>query len=152
MNSHSHLDYKRPRATAPREGGAMRSRPVGITVLAVLTFLNVAAYAALAVLSLVNREALAAVLQGLSPGGAGPAAAHLSMGRFVTVYYAAMALITGALAWGFWKLWNWTRIVALTLICASLIGAAAETVSLVRSGNGAASAVFLARGVVSVLI
>ena len=130
----------------------MSSRPAGINVLAVLLFLNLAAYATLAVLSLVNRNALAAVLQGLSPRGAGPAAAHLSMGSFVAVYYAAMVLVTGALAWGFRKLWNWKRMVALALIGASLIGAAAETFSLVRSGNGAVSASSLARVAVSVLI
>jgi hypothetical protein len=130
----------------------MSSRPVGISVLAVLLFLNVAAYAALAVLSLVNSNALAAVLRGLSPGGAGPAAAHLSMGRFVAVYYSAMVLVTGALAWGFWKLWNWARMVALALIGASLIGAAVETFSLVRDGSGAASAVSLARVAASLLI
>lgn len=128
----------------------MSSRPVGIT--AVLLFLNVAASAALGVLSLVNKDALAAVLEGLSPGGAGLAAVHLSMGRFVTVYYGAMVLATGALAWGFWKLWNWTRMVALALIGASVIGAAAETFSLVRSGSGATSAVSLARVAASILI
>jgi hypothetical protein len=130
----------------------MSSRPLGISVLAVLLFLNVTAYAALAVLSLVNRDALASVLQGLSPGSAGPAEVHLSMGRFATVYYAAMVLVTAALAWGFWKLWNWMRVVALALIGTSLTGAAAEAFGLVRSGSGAASTASLARVAASVLI
>jgi hypothetical protein len=129
----------------------MSSRPLGITALALLLLLNSAAYAALAALSIINMHALAAVLQTLSPAGAGPEAAHLSMGRFVTIYYAALLLITGTLGMGFWKLWNWTRVAALAMIGMSLIAAAAETVSFFR-GSSAASAVFLVRVAVSVLI
>jgi hypothetical protein len=129
----------------------MSSRPLGITLLSILLLLNSAAYAALAILSVINMHALAAVLQALSPSGAGPADVHLAMGRFVTIYYAVLLLITGTLGMGFWKLWNWTRMVALAMIGVSLIAAAAETFSFLR-GSSAASAVFLVRVAVSVLI
>lgn len=128
----------------------MTARPRGITVFSVLLFVNMTAYAVLAVLSIVNRDALVAVLRALSPGGAGPASVHLSMGRLLPVYYAAFVLITGALAMGFWRLWNWTRIIVLALIAVSLIGGVVETVNAVRSGS--AGAVFLVRVTASVLI
>ncbi|MGA8873212.1 MAG: hypothetical protein WB460_18850 [Candidatus Acidiferrales bacterium] len=111
----------------------MRSRPVGITILSVLLLLNVAFYAVLAVLSIVNHDALAALLWAISPGGAGPAAVHLAMGRFELVYYGAMISCTGVLALGFWKLWNWTRIVILVLIGVNLLGAAVAPFIIVRS-------------------
>ncbi len=130
----------------------MRSRPLGITILSVLLFLNSAGYAVLCMLSIVNRRVLAAVLQGLSPGGAGPAAMQLSMGRSLTVYYIVLLAITGALAMGFWRLLNWARMVALALIGVSLIAAAIELFSLVRSPSGSASLVVVARVAVSVLI
>lgn len=128
----------------------MTARPVGITVLAVLLFLNMAAYAMLAVLSILDRNALAAFLQAISPGGAGPAAVHLSMGRLLPVYYTAFVSITGVLAMGFWRLWNWTRIMVLALIGLNFIGAVAETLSAVRRSS--ADGVFLARVAASVLI
>jgi hypothetical protein len=130
----------------------MSSRPPGITLLSILLLLNSAAYAALAVLSIANMHALAALLQALSPSGAGPADAQLAMGRFVTIYYAALLLITGTLGMGFWKLWNWTRLIALAMIGVSLVAAAAETFSFFRGSSSAASAVFLVRVAVSVLI
>ena len=128
----------------------MSSRPVGITIISVLLLLNVAFYVVLAVLSIVNHDALASLLWAISPGGAGPAAVHLSMGRFELVYYCAMILLTSALAMGFWKLWNWTRIVILVLIGINLIGVAAAP--LVMARGGMASAAPLVRIVVSVLI
>jgi len=128
------------------------SRPVGITILSVLGFLNAAFYAALAVLSVVNHDALAALLRGISPGGAGPAAVHLSMGRFEPVYYCAMVLVTGLLAWGWWNLWNWTRIAALVLIGVNLVGVAVAPFIMARSGSEASNAAALVRLVASVAI
>jgi hypothetical protein len=130
----------------------MRSRPLGITILAVLSFLNMALYAPLAGLSIVNRDALAAVLRAMSPGGAGPAAVQLTMGKFLPVYYVAFLLLIGALGLGFWKLWNWTRLVALMLIAVSLCGAAAQVFDMIQSGTAPAGAAFWLRIASSVLI
>jgi len=128
----------------------MSSRPVGITILSVLLFLNVAFYAVLAVLSIVNHDALAALLRAMSPAGAGPAAVHLAMGRFELPYYGAMILFTGALAVGFWKLWDWTRIAILVLIGINLLGVAVAPFIVVR--NGTAGLAPLVRIASSVLI
>jgi hypothetical protein len=130
----------------------MSSRPLGITILVILSFLNMAAYASLAVLSIVNRDALAEVLRAISPGGAGPAAVHLAMGKFLPVYYVALLLLVGALGLGFWKLWNWTRIVTLALIAVSLCGAAAQSLNIMQSGSSSAGAMFWVRIASSVLI
>lgn len=131
----------------------MTRRPLGITILSILLFLNSAFYVVLAVLSVVNHNALAALLWAISPGGAGPAAVHLSMGRtFEPVYYVAMILFTGVLGWGFWKLWNWTRMVSLVLIAVSLLGTAAAPFIMARGGSGAAGVAPLVRIIVSTLI
>jgi hypothetical protein len=111
----------------------MSSRPLGVTILSVLLFLNVAFYMVLGVLFIVNHDALVALLRTISPGGAGPAAVHLSMGKFEPIYYGAMILFTGALALGFWKLWNWARIAALVLIGINLLGAAVAPFMIVLS-------------------
>jgi hypothetical protein len=130
----------------------MKTRPLGVTILAVLAFLNMAVYIVFAVLSIVSMDRLAAILQALSPGGAGPAAMQMSMQRFLPVYYVVFMLITGALGLGFWKLWNWARIVSLLLIGVSLIAAVWETFSDVHGGNVAGGAVYWVRIGVSVLI
>ena len=130
----------------------MSSRPVSITIISVLWFLDAAFYSVLAVLSIVNHDALAALLSALSPGGAGPAVVHLAMGRFEPVYYVAMTLITGALAWGFWKLSNWSRIVALVLIGANLAGASIAPFIMAQNESSALNASSLVRVAVSVLI
>ena len=130
----------------------MSSRPVSITIISVLWFLDAAFYAVLAVLSIFNHDALAALLGAISPGGAGPAAVHLAMGRLEPVYYVAMTLITGALAWGFWNLWNWSRIVALVLIGVNLAGASIAPFIMAQSESSVLNAASLVRVAVSVLI
>jgi len=131
----------------------MKPRPLGITILSVLLFLNSAFYVVLAALSVVNHNALAALLWAISPGGAGPAVAHLSMGRtFEPVYYCAMISFTGLLAWGFWKLWNWTRVVSLVLIAVNLLGTAVAPFIMARGGSGAAGVAPMVRIIISTLI
>ncbi len=117
----------------------MRKRPLGITLFAVLGFMQVAVYATLAVLALVNHAALAAVLHSLSPGGSGPEKMHLAMGKLLPVYYATMMLV--ALPWsiGFWRLWNWTRWVSVAMIAVSFVVllATADIAHLRSDGVGA---------------
>jgi hypothetical protein len=98
----------------------MRKRPLGITILAVLFALGVAQYAVLAALAVFNRAALDSFLRALSPSGAGPETLHTAMGAWLPVYYLAMAGLTGAMAWAFWRLKNWARLAMLGLIGLSL--------------------------------
>jgi len=130
----------------------MKVRPWGVTVLAVLGFVNVAAYVALLALSIGSMPTLRTLLEAISPGGAGPAKMHLGMGKLLPVYYAAMAGVTTAFAWGFWRLWNWVRIVALLMIVISLIATVPAAVSVIRSGEAGAIAALVARVGLSFLI
>ena len=124
----------------------MRQRPLGITIFALLGFLQVAIYATLATLALVNHEALAAVLHALSPGGSGPEKAHLAMGKLLPVYYGAMMLLVVPWSIGFWKLWNWTRWVTIAMIAFSFVVLLATAhVGALRDGGAGAMALFLLR-------
>jgi hypothetical protein len=130
----------------------MKSRPWPISIFSLLLFFNAAFYAVLAALSLVNRPALAAVLQALSPGGAGPADVHLAMGKFLPFYYVTFTFVTVGIGMGFWRLWNWARVVVLGLIGLSLAMAVPEALNLIRSGGVGGTALFLLRIGVGVLI
>jgi hypothetical protein len=79
---------------------------------------------------------------GISPND-GEVLACLLCGIFVA--YRALGV-------GFWKLWNWTRIVALALMAVSLCGAAAQAFKFIQSGSTPAGAVFWVRIASSVLI
>jgi hypothetical protein len=130
----------------------MKSRPLGIAALSLLLFLNAAFYGFLAVLSLVDFGALTSVLRALSPGGVGPAEMHLALGKFLTVYYGVFALFTWTLAWGFWRLRNWTRLVALALMGLSLAFLPIELLRPTRSLNGVTIASALVRVGVTVML
>ena len=130
----------------------MKPRPLGVTILSVLMFLNVTTYLTLLILSIVNRETLRSLLMTLSPGGSGPANFHLRMGALLPLYYGTMTVVTVVMALGLWKLRNWTRIVALVLIGISLIAAIPDGVHVIASGSLGAAAAFLVRVALSVLI
>jgi len=104
----------------------MRTRPVGVTILAMLLALNAVFYVVIAAVALFNRDALRSMLHTLSPSGMGPESAHLAMGGMLPVYYTLMAGATAVLATGFWKLWNWARVVVLALIGLSLLAMVVE--------------------------
>jgi hypothetical protein len=84
----------------------MKTRPIGITILAVLLWLNTGLFLVLAGLAIVRRSSLLRLLHALSPSGAGPEAIHTAMGDLLPLYYGIMAGLTFAMAIGFWKLWN----------------------------------------------
>ena len=130
----------------------MRIRPIGITIFAALFAINIAFYVVLATLAVFNRSALIGLLHALSPSGVGPAPLHTAMGRLLPVYYAAMAAVTGALAMGFWRLWNWTRIVVLAMIAISLVLMVKEVPLLVTAPTPGAIALTLVRVVLSLLV
>jgi hypothetical protein len=62
----------------------MKTRPKGITILSFLMWVSVPWYLVLAALRLFNQPALNSILEGLSPGGAGPAETHAGMGALQT--------------------------------------------------------------------
>ena len=130
----------------------MRARPMGITTFAVLLSVNVAFYVLLVALAVFNRSALNAMLHALSPSGAGPEAVHAAMGRLLPLYYAAMAVLTTALAMGFWKLWNWTRIVVLAMTAFSLVFVVGEVPLLVTAPAPGAIVLTLVRVALCVLV
>ncbi len=104
----------------------MRTRPIGVTILAVLLAANAGFYVVLVVVAFFNRDDLRSMLHTLSPSGMGPESIHLAMGGILPVYYALMAGATSVLATGFWKLWNWARVAVLTLIGLSMLAMAVE--------------------------
>jgi hypothetical protein len=124
----------------------MKKRPIGITIFALLGFLQVAVYATLTTLALVNHEALVAVLHALSPGGSGPEKVHLAMGKMLPLYYASMMLLAVPWAIGFWRLWNWTRWVSVIMIAVSFVVLLATAdVAALRDGGVGAMGLFVLR-------
>jgi len=99
----------------------MGKRPLGITMVAVLCWIGVAQYAVLAALAVFDRATLEGLLRALSPSGAGPEAMHSAMGRWLPLYYLAMTGLSGAMALGFCRLWNWVRLVTLAMIAISMV-------------------------------
>ena len=99
----------------------MRKRPLGITIAALLSGLGVAQYAMLAALAIFSLETLQGLLRALSPSGAGPETLHNAMGRWLPIFYLAMTGLSGAMALGFWRLWNSVRLVMLGMVGLSLV-------------------------------
>ena len=99
----------------------MRKRPLGITIVAVLSWIGVVQYSVLAALAVFDRATLDGLLRALSPSGAGPEALHNAMGGWLPVYYLAMTGFSGIMALGFWRLWNWVRLVMLAMIAISMV-------------------------------
>jgi len=128
----------------------MKTRPIGITIVALLFGLNVVVYVVFAALAVFNHGALVAVLHALSPSGAGPETIHNSMGRVQPFYYSAMAILTGAMAVGFWRLHNWARIVLLGMIALSLVLGVTQVRPLVAAPTGGAIVLTLVRVALSV--
>ena len=107
-------------------------RPLGVTLLAVLSFISVGTYLMLMFLSLFAPETVRSLLEGLSPQGSGPVML-LSMGRILGIYFAAMALLGGLFGYGMWTLRNWARWVTIVLSAISLV---ATVAGLIGIGTG----------------
>jgi hypothetical protein len=118
----------------------MNRRPLGITIGAILFAANAAYCAGFAALAIFNHDVIRSVLRALSPSGMGPEAAHLAMGRLLPLYYVLLAGLTVALAMGFWKLWNWSRIVVLALLALSLLSLIGEVRPLIAGPTTSAIA------------
>lgn len=122
----------------------MQSRPLGITILAVVSFVSVAFYAVLATLALFNPADLATLLKSLSPGGSGPEM-QLRMGAFLPLYYGTSMLLTSVVAYGLLRLWNWTRIVVLVVVGMSLLAVLLTAPLVWRNITFGASSLWLFR-------
>ncbi len=108
-------------------------------------------YVVLAALAIFNHSILIAVLHKLSPSGAGPEAIHTGMGRIQPFYYSTMAVLTGALAVGFWRLHNWARLVMLGMIELSLLLMISQIRPLLTAPTAGAIVLTLVRVALSVL-
>jgi len=128
----------------------MKARPIGITILAFLFALNVAMYTVFTLLAVFKHGALIAMLHTLNPSGAGPETIHSSMERLQPLYYSNMAILTCAIAVGFWKLQNWARIVMLALIALSLLLMTTEVRPLLAAPTAGAIILTLVRIALSV--
>jgi hypothetical protein len=98
----------------------MRARPLGVTIFAVLYFLSVATYTVLCVLSLTARSVIHTLLERLSPAGNGPVIL-LRLGGLLAFYFLAMAVVTGLLGLGMWRLKNWARVITMILAGVSVV-------------------------------
>jgi hypothetical protein len=106
----------------------MRARPLGVTILALLLFLNIASYVFLIVLSIRNPEQLRSLLESIMPGaGVGPGSL-MRLGAFVPVYFLGMAIVTGLVGRALWSLKNWARITVMVLAGVSTVLGIAEVV------------------------
>jgi len=114
-------------------------------------WLNTGSYLVLAGLAIVRRSSLLRLLHALSPSGAGPEAIHTAMGDLLPLYYGIMAGVTFAMAIGFWKLWNWVRVMMLGIIALSLVPMVTEVRLLFDAPATGAISLTLVRVVLSVL-
>jgi hypothetical protein len=124
-----------PERTGPREKrrDVVKPRPLGVTILAVLLFLNVGTYGALIVMAIHSPDQLAVLLQGMMPGSSVGPSPLLQLGAFLPVFFLAIAIFMGLLGRGLWRLKNWARIVVLFLVVAS---AAIGIVEVARNLSG----------------
>ncbi len=130
----------------------MKSRPTGITVLAVLGFISVAFYLAMTVIALIKPDAVASLLLSMSGGNGIGLTPAQSLFGILAAYFLISGLITAALSWGLWTLKNWARIVCIVLIGISVLGGAVQ-VSMSFSHASVVGTVFgIARLIVAILI
>lgn len=116
-----------------------------------IDFLGVAYYLVLAVLFLANREQGTKLLEGMI--GVGPGPAPLLRARaFLPFYLLTIAVFTGALGWGLWKLKNWARITWLVIFGLSLFGAAIHIIAVWSYPTARGFAVALLRAAVAIVI
>jgi hypothetical protein len=130
----------------------VKPRPLGVTILAVLLFLNVGTYAALIVLAIRSPDQLAVLLQGMMSGPTVGPSPLLQLGAFLPVFFLAIAIFMGLLGRGLWRLKNWARIVVLFLV---VISAAIGIVEVARSLSGMDATAWIsaiARIAISVLV
>ena len=69
----------------------------------------------------------------------------MAMGRLLPLYYVLMSGLTVTLAIGFWKLWNWSRIVVLALLGLSLLSLIGEVRPLIAGPTTSAIALTVLR-------
>jgi len=113
-------------------------RPLGVTVLSILFFINAAVAAVVAVLAFRDPAAPARIMEAVSAGSPGPAFIRTA-GAVVPWLVTVGAVLMLALAIGLWGLHPWGRIATLAVIALSLIGVVLLLVAL----NGQLSPVWM---------
>jgi hypothetical protein len=111
----------------------MKTRPLGVSVMAVLYFISVATYGALALLSAASPDKVRSLLTMATTGAEPGPAPLLVLGAFLPVYFLAMALASYFLGRGMWRLKQWAWIVTVILCGVSL---AVGGIELLRSMHG----------------
>lgn len=126
-------------------------RPVGVSFISILYFINVGVYIVLLVLTIVAPETLRSMLGAASPEGAGPSVL-LNLGRLLAIYFAVMAVLIGLVAFGMWTLRNWARWVTIIIAAISLIGSVFGFVELAQNFSLPAILLTLLRVGLSLLV
>jgi hypothetical protein len=106
-------------------------RPLGVTILAVLSFIGAAFEAVLFILAIAAPGTLRSLILALSPQGSGPDKL-LDLGSLLPAYFGAIAIVIGLLGYGMWTLRNWARLITIVIAALSLVG---TIVSLVQIGS-----------------
>jgi uncharacterized membrane protein (DUF2068 family) len=130
----------------------MKSRPTGITVLAVLGFISAAFYLAMTVIALIKPDAVASLLLSMSGGNGIGLTPAQSLFGILAAYFLISGLITAALSWGLWTLKNWARIVCIVLIGISIFGGAFGIAFAFMHSSVVGTVFGIARLIVAILI
>ncbi|MDP9268227.1 MAG: hypothetical protein M3P27_07865 [Acidobacteriota bacterium] len=104
-------------------------RPLGVTLLSLLFFLNTAVGAVIAAFAFRDPASPARIMEAISAGSPGPALSR-SVGNGMPWIAALGAAMTLALAIGLWRLRPWGRMATLAVIAASLIAVVLLLVTL----------------------
>ena len=129
----------------------MKSRPIGVALLAALGLIGAVFYFILTLVALFSRDAVNTLLQRMTGGGVGPAPLQ-ALGALLPLYFLVMGLLTLALAWGLWSLKNWALIVSLVIIGLSVLGGIFEIIHGLAYSSSASAVTALVRLVIPVLI
>ncbi len=130
---------------------SFKTRPLGVTILAILGLINVAVYIGMLVLTVALPDVLRSLLERLSPQGAGPKAL-LNLGPVLGIYFAVMAVIAGLFAYGMWTLRNWARWIVIIIAVISLAGVVVEVAAVASDLSLSTVGLSLVRTGLSVLV
>ena len=109
----------------------LQPRPLGVTLLAILFFINTAVLAVFAVFTFRDPVWLARLMESVSPGSPGPALQYFA-GPAIPWITVVGAVIMFVLALGLWRLRPWARIATLVVITLALISIVVLLVALYR--------------------
>ena len=127
------------------------SRPIGVTILAILYFLG-AGLLLLAGLAVALGMGALGMSSSSGQAGAAGGAFLAGLGVGLAVVFFLIAAINGAMGWGLWKLKNWARIVIIALAALTLAGIVVEFSKTMTDRQPSTLVVTLVRAAVGVLV